>query len=373
MNEFSEPEIILTPDDPALVLLCNRLRDLSSLLDNPTTAGTPPWPHEQLELCGKYGVFKWFIGEEHGGLGWSDVDLARGYLALGAACQTTTFIITQRTGACQRIAMADNDYARQTLLPNLLVGSQFSTVGISHLTTSHRHLAKPVLTAVETETGFILNGFCPWVTGATQAETVVIGATLEDGRQILTVMPTSLSGVTLHDPASLVALTSSHTGRVSMDNVSVDRKWLLGGPIENVMVGAIGAHTGGLQTSTLALGLAGAAIDFIVEESQRRDDLQGPARSLLSEWEGLRGELLDTAAGIAACAAEDLRMRANDLVLRATQASLSAAKGAGFVTGHPAGRWCQEALFFMVWSCPQHVMNAQLCQLAGIQTEQDRQ
>jgi len=370
MNEFADPEIILSPDDPALVLLCHRLRELSSQLGNPTTAGETPWPHEQLELCGKYGVFKWFIDEEHGGLGWSDVDLARGYLALGAACQTTTFIITQRTGACQRIAMADNDYARQTLLPNLLAGSQFSTVGISHLTTSHRHLAKPVLTAVKTDTGFILNGFCPWVTGATQAETLVIGATLEDGRQILTVMPTSSSGVTLHDPASLVALTSSHTGRVSMDNVSVDRKWLLGGPVENVMVGAIGARTGGLQTSTLALGLAGAAIEFIVEESQRRDDLQGPAQSLLTEWEGLRGELLDTAAGIAACAAEDLRMRANDLVLRATQASLSAAKGAGFVTGHPAGRWCQEALFFMVWSCPQHVMNAQLCQLAGIQTEQ---
>ena len=64
------------------------------------------------------------------------------------------------------------------------------------------------------------------------------------------------------------------------------------------------------------------------------------------------------------------RWRKGARVLRATQASLSAAKGAGFVAGHPAGRWCQEALFFMVWSCPQHVMNAQLCQLAGIQAEQ---
>jgi alkylation response protein AidB-like acyl-CoA dehydrogenase len=368
MNELVAPELILSPDDPALVLLCNALRDLSSQLDNPTTAGEIPWPRKQLELCGKYGVFKWFIDEEHGGLGWSAADLARGYLALGAACQTTTFIITQRTGACQRIALANNDYTRQTLLPDLLVGSQFSTVGISHLTTSHRHLKKPVLTAVETETGFVLNGFCPWVTGATQADTLVIGATLEDGNQILTVVPTSLTGVTLHDPAHLVALTSSHTGRVSMENVEVDRKWLLGGPSENIMAAGVGARTGGLQTSTLAIGLAGAAIEFILEESQRRDDICGPAQSLLTEWEGLRGELLDTAAGIASCTAEDLRMRANDLVLRATQASLLAAKGAGFVTGHPAGRWCQEALFFMVWSCPQHVMNAQLCQLAGLES-----
>jgi alkylation response protein AidB-like acyl-CoA dehydrogenase len=96
MNEFADPEIILSPDDPALVLLCNALRDLSSQLDYSATAGETPWPRQQLELCGKYGVFKWFIDDEHGGLGWSAVDLARGYLALGAACQTTTFIITQR-------------------------------------------------------------------------------------------------------------------------------------------------------------------------------------------------------------------------------------------------------------------------------------
>ena len=45
--------------------------------------------------------------------------------------------------------------------------------------------------------------------------------------------------------------------------------------------------------------------------------------------------------------------RANSLVLRASQAALAAAEGTGYVVGHPAGRWCREALFFLVWSCPQ--------------------
>jgi hypothetical protein len=53
-------------------------------------------------------------------------------------------------------------------------------------------------------------------------------------------------------------------------------------------------------------------------------------------------------------------------VLRSTQAALAAAKGAGYVVGHPAGRWCREALFFLVWSCPQPVLSANLCELAGI-------
>ena len=51
----------------------------------------------------------------------------------------------------------------------------------------------------------------------------------------------------------------------------------------------------------------------------------------------------------------------------ATQAALVAAKGAGYVEGHRVGRWCQEALFFLVWSCPQAVLDANLCELAGIE------
>ena len=67
-----------------------------------------------------------------------------------------------------------------------------------------------------------------------------------------------------------------------------------------------------------------------------------------------------------ATAAELLRQRANSLVLRATQAALVTAKGAGYVQGHPVGRWCREALFFLVWSCSQPVVSANLCELAGI-------
>ena len=64
--------------------------------------------------------------------------------------------------------------------------------------------------------------------------------------------------------------------------------------------------------------------------------------------------------------ASELRRRANSLALRASQAALAAAKGAGYVVGHPAGRWCREALFFLVWSCPAPVVQANLCELAGI-------
>ena len=61
-----------------------------------------------------------------------------------------------------------------------------------------------------------------------------------------------------------------------------------------------------------------------------------------------------------------LRAHANSLVVRAAQAALTASKGAGFVTGHPAERLVRESMFFLVWSCPQSVTSAVMCELAGI-------
>ena len=357
---------ISSPDSPALKELCASLHQLAIDLEIPEENGLCKWPKIQLDLCAKYGVFKWFLEEKDGGFGWSDQDLALGYLALGSACQTTTFVITQRTGACQKIAQSLNDYARSQLIPNLLIGAHFSTVGISHLTTSKQHLGQPVLRAVKTQKGFMLNGFTPWVTGAAHADTIVVGAECQDGRQIIMVVPTHIPGVKIVPADQLVAFSSSQTSRVNFEEVEVDIKWLLVGPARNVMGRRIGGQTGGYQTSTLALGLARAAIEFILGESQTREDLVVPAEALNSQWYTLRETLLNSVSGREVADAEYLRQECNSLVLRATQSSLVIAKGTGFLSSHPASRWCREALFFLVWSSPQSLINRQLYQLAEV-------
>src|SRR5206468_11971148 len=70
-------------------------------------------------------------------------------------------------------------------------------------------------------------------------------------------------------------------------------------------------------------------------------------------------------AGRAAEQTAALRARANALVLRATQAALTAAKGVGFVRPHPAQRWARQALFFLVWSCPRPAAEATIGFLLG--------
>ncbi len=355
------PQPISTPDDQAIDELCGALESRASALDS-----SCDWPAEQLNLCADYGVFRWFLPREWGGFEWSDLNVVRGYLRLSAACLTTTFVITQRTGACRRILDAENAEPKSRLLHDLAAGRLFATVGISHLTTSRRHLDRPVLAAAETSAGFMLDGYSPWVTGADHAAIVVVGATLADGRQILVALPTDLRGVEARMPVRLTGLSASHTGELHCTNVHVGREWLLAGPRENVMAQGAGANTGGLETSTLAVGLSAAANDGLRIEAQRRPDLVAPWQALAVEHQALETDLLAAASGSPRCSAEQLRTRANSHVLRATQATLSAAKGTGYTIGHPAGRWCREALFFLVWSCPQPVIAANLCELAGL-------
>jgi len=354
-------DVITSPGDDALDDLCHLLEDASGSLDS-----SGSWPQRQLDWCGQFGVHQWFLPHEHGGQGWSDADIYRGYLKLGSACLTTTFILTQRIGACRRIAACRNDAIKERFLPGLLSGALFATVGISHLTTSRRHLAKPVLRASERDGGFVLDGFSPWVTGGDHADVVVTGATLDDGRQILVAMPTEIDGVSADEPTQLVGLSSSRTGAVRCENVFLSSDWLLDGPIENVMAQGSGATSGGLQTSALALGLTRAAIRFLADENTRRPELTPATESLAEEHASLVVDLLRMAEGESVVSSEHFRARANSIALRATQAALAAAKGTGYAVGHPTGRWCREALFFLVWSCPQPVLEANLCELAGL-------
>ena len=324
------------------------------------------WPTQQWRLCADYGVFRWFIPEQYGGAAWTDADIVRGYLKLSAGCLTTTFILTQYTGAARRIAASDNEPLKEELLPRLAAGETFSTVGISHLTTSRRHLKKNILRAQETPDGFELDGFAPWVTGSTQADSVVVGATFDDGRQLLIAVPTDLEGVSVPRAANLIGLNASQTGPVEFSRTVVPSHYVLAGPIEEVMKQGAGARTGGVQTSTLAVGLANAAIQFLLDESTARPELAPATTALSVEAADLEGDLIKTASGEHVCSNEELRTRANSLALRSAQSALAAAKGAGYVKGHPAGRWCREALFFLVWSCPQPVLAANLCELAGL-------
>ncbi|MFO0940162.1 MAG: acyl-CoA dehydrogenase family protein [Pirellulales bacterium] len=332
------------------------------------------WPTDSIQACVDGGVLRWFLPEEFGGWNWSDSQILLGYLGLSQSCLTTAFILTQWHAATRRILNSNNLDLRQDIASKLADGSCFVTVGISQLSTSRQHTA-PALAATpvgknNTPEEYILNGYAPWVTGAEIADELILGATLTDGRQIVAAVPRKADGVTCLPGMQLVALTSSCTDRVELKQVRIGSERVVAGPIENVLLtgSGRGGGVGGLHTSILAVGHSMRVAQFLRDESVDRSSLRPVADKMSADVEVLRMYLQRMMAGQEPISLTELRRKANSLVLRVTQAALQAAKGAGFIDGHPAGRWAREALFFLVWSCPQVVVEANLCDLAGIET-----
>jgi len=336
---------------------------LADLAESTNSDGN--WPQESLDHCGKAGVFAWFIPKEYRGTGRSAAEITEGYLGLSAACLTTAFVITQQTAASDRIAQCPNRSIAERLLAGIATGALRATVGISHLTTSRQHVTRPVMQARVVPGGFTVTGYSPWVTGGAHVDWMVMGATLDDKRQILFAVERTAKGVEVKPHARLLGLTGSCTGPVELYEVFVPDGDLLAGPAIDVMSsGTGGGRTGGLSTSTLALGLASQAIRWLVQQSSSRTSLIESATSLDAQWKHARDQLMRAAAGDTTVDTGALRALANSLVIQSTNAAMLTAKGAGYVQGHPAERWCRQALFFLVWSCPQNVQQAHLEQFA---------
>jgi alkylation response protein AidB-like acyl-CoA dehydrogenase len=322
----------------------------------------PAWPAASWSLLRNQGGLQWCIPREYTGQGLEGFALLANYESLASQCLTTAFILSQRDGACRRIRDLGSELLRQELLPGLARGELFATVGISHLTTSRQHLT-PALQARRDGKHWILDGFMPWVTGAEKADFLVTGATLSDAGQILLVLPRRTQGVSVGKPLELMALAGSLTAQVYCEKVAVEDRWLLAGPTPGIMGSAKGG-TGGLETSTLALGLVLAATKYLEAEASQRPEL-GPVATRMEQARGaLLKKLRKMADSGKTQAAPLLRGRANALVLRATQAALIASKGSGFLRDHPAQRWARQALFFLVWSCPRPTVEATLAYLS---------
>jgi alkylation response protein AidB-like acyl-CoA dehydrogenase len=323
------------------------------------------WPAASWDALRQADVLRWAIARDVGGAGCDSITLLAGYEQLATSCLTTCFILSQRDAAIRRIDASTNAELRRELLEPLARGERFTTVGLSQLTTSRQHV-QPSLIARTVGGAFVLDGSIPWVTGAAHADHLVIGAVTDTGLQIMAALPSDVPGVHVEPALELMALQGSLTAEVRLDNVTLEPRWLLAGPTERVMT-AGRSGPGGLETSCLAIGLAGAAIDYLAHEADARPELREGADSLEQERRQLRERLHRLAGGTgSADDASELRTLANSLALRATQVALTASKGTGFLRSHPAQRWARQALFFLVWSCPRPTAQATIAALAGL-------
>ncbi|MBX3443902.1 MAG: acyl-CoA/acyl-ACP dehydrogenase [Planctomyces sp.] len=342
-------------------LLAGRLR-AAPIDDDPDGQ----WPTMGWLALREAGVPRWTIPADFGGDGGPTDEILDGCIELARWRLTPTFVLSQFQSAVARIVASANAPLKGEWLPRLAAGDAFTTVGISHLTTSRQHQGQPAVAATPVHGGYRVSGEIPWVTAAGRADVIVAGATLDDGRQILFALPRESEGATIDPPWTLLALTGSETGPVRLRDVFVPHARVLDGPRSQVLQSGGTAGAGSLTTSALALGHALGCLDRLQDEAARRETLKGIVAAFDNDAAGLWERLLKSAGGgETADTPETLRAAATSLALSTSQALLTASKGAGFVAGHPAERLAREAMFFLVWSCPQAVSNRLLREFSG--------
>jgi alkylation response protein AidB-like acyl-CoA dehydrogenase len=322
---------------------------------------TGDWPAEDLHDLGNIGAWRWYVPRQFGGEEIDPLLLHLRYEAIASASVATALIISQRDSAIGLIEGGENPDLRQEILPPLARGEYFATIGIAQLTTSQQG----GLNAVEEGDAYRLDGVIPWSTGAAKAKFIVAGAVTEDSRQILFVLPTDLPGVTVQPPLELVALRASWTSRVELHGVRLDKRWLLRGPVAKALAGPSRGIP--LSQAFLGFGLCRGALDLIARHDSDR------ARSLADRFSEQYLSLHNEVVALcqpgreadAAAAGPQLRASCNDLAMRITQAAVALHKGSALLLDHPAQRLAREAMFFLVWSCPDPVVDCTVNTLAN--------
>jgi butyryl-CoA dehydrogenase len=334
--------------------------------DGPADGGLE-WPRELWNLLEQAGATRWSLAEEFGGTGCPRPVLVQRYAQLAGGSLTAVFILSQHDAGVRRLQAAPECDVAIRWLRAIGEGQAFTTVGISHLTTSRRLGPQPVKAVEVAPRLYRLDGTIPWVTAAHRADVLVTGAVLDDGRQMLIALPADRRGVEVRPPFPLAALQASCTTEVVLKDTRVADSDLLAGPASDILSNPGAVGTAGLETSALALGQARAALAALVDLSPDRTDLAEPLEVLCENWRTYWGQLIAQARGEPdAVSPGQIRTQANALVLRSTQAYLTARRGTGFLRTEPPQRWARQALFFLVWSCPTPVAQAAIRDLAGL-------
>jgi len=312
------------------------------------------WPEEDFRELAAAGVMGWAVPREFGGAGVSALDQHLGYEIISAASLNVALILSQRDSAVGLIE-AGSSLLRSELLAALARNDVFTTVGIAQLTTS-RQGGPPALRASREPDGYRLDGLIPWCTGAAKARWIVAGAATEDRRQLLFLLPHDAVGVTIDPPMPLAALRSSWTASLRCGGVEIDEPLLLRGPAEKVIVRSNDLP---LRQAFQAIGLCRGALDLIAAHNSAA--ASKAHQRLESQLVALRDRVLALSQSgreaEATAAAPEIRGQCNDLALRITHAAVALYKGAALLAGHPAQRLAREALFLLVWSCPNPVID----------------
>ena len=278
---------------------------------------------------------------------------------------TLSFLQTQHQSAGSMIAKSENAALKDEYLPKMGNGEKLVGIGFSQL----RRGGPPIMRAIESDGGYLLNGHVPWVTGAGFYPEFLLGATLPDGRALFVIAPlaSDSSRFKVSAPMRLAAMEAANTVSVDFDDYFVPSEkvcfiresgWIKNNDQINI---ALQGH--------FALGCAQAGLDILQAASEKKGIAFGlvALEKLAEELAACREQTRAAQEGVALEEATEERLKvrawAIDLAVRCAHAAVAASSGAANSVDHPAQRVYREALVYTVSAQTSLIMEATLARL----------
>lgn len=289
---------------------------------------------------------------------------------MARASGALAFLQTQHQSAVGMIGKSENIDLKDRYLPKMGNGEKLVGIGFSQL----RRPGEPLLKAERLESGYLLNGQVPWITGWSLYPEFLVGAALPDGQAVFGVVPlvatdTDEGILRISEPMKLAAMESAMTVSAEFtnwfvpdENIAFVRpsEWIRNNDKINI---ALQGH--------FALGCAQAGLDIL----KAAGDARG-FQFLKDSFDRLHQELeeckVETSQAQEALESEGmvteevtewrLRVRAwaIDLAVRCAHAGVTASSGAANSLKHPAQRVYREALVYTVSAQTTPIMEATL-------------
>ena len=300
---------------------------------------------------------------ELGGTGLSEPEYRQLQIAMARTSGALTFLQTQHQSAVAKLAQSKNRVLQREFFPQVVRGERLIGVGFSHL----RRSGTPVMQAREQGAGYLLTGQVPWVTGYDIFTHFILGATLEDGRELYAVLPLQNcqqpgGKITVDRPMELLAVTATNTVSVSLEH------WFLNSDRVVTINPPEAIHTSSrrnvLNHGFFALGCALAGLDLVqaIADRKQLEFLQESQRALQEEVEDSVERAISSITEHNSTYQQQLELRtqAINLAQRCSQAAVIASSGAANYLNSGAGRVYREALLFTVSGQTTDVMEATL-------------
>ena len=273
---------------------------------------------------------------------------------LAGRCLSTAFSVWAHRMTLEYLTTAGTPWARSAAA-GLRSGEILGVTGMAAAFKDAAGCGSLDVAATPVDGGYRLSGILRWASNLYPDSVMVTAALLDSGEKIVVALPLAAPGVTIGDHFDLLALGSTASSTVTLDDVHISDDQVLSRDIGSFLTQV--RPTFLVLQSALCVGLARRCLD------EAAAGLSGVNSVFATEFDSLTADLINAESKVAAFAESvggpatpgrrdllEVRLAAAELVSAAAALEIRTAGGKGYARRTDASRRFREAAFIPVQS-----------------------